>query len=31
MNIDKLKKKFDKNFVDEHELNDEFLDNTSEK
>ena len=31
MNLDNLKKKFDKNFFDEHELNDDFLDNSSEQ
>ena len=31
MNSDNLKKKFDKNFFDEHELNDDFLDNSSEQ
>ena len=31
MNLDNLKKKFDKNFFDEHKLNDDFLDNSSEQ
>ena len=31
MNSDNLKKKFDKNFFDEHELNDDFLSNSSEQ
>ena len=31
LNLDNLKKKFDKNFFDEHELNDDFLSNSSEQ
>ena len=31
ISIDKLKKKFDKDFFDEHALNDDFLDNSSEQ
>ena len=31
MNIDKLKKKFDKDFFDKHALDDDFLDNTFEQ
>ena len=31
MNTDNLKKKFDKNFFDEHGLNDDFLGITSEQ